>query len=72
MMTVIFLAIEENFRKGKEEVESQTGFGIFEQIFTLSLHNAYYAVFFGVLFSRVITSVNQANWGPFEDFKTFS
>ena len=45
---------------------------IFEQIFTLSLHNAYYAVFFGVLFSRVITSVNQANWGPFEDFKTFS
>ena len=45
MTTVIFLAIEENFRKGKEEVESQTGFGIFEQIFTLSLHNAYYTVF---------------------------
>ena len=54
MTTVIFLAIEENFRKGKEEVESQTGFGFFEQVFTLSLHNVYYAIFFGVLFSQVI------------------
>ena len=28
MTTMIFLAIEENFRKGKEKVESRTGFGI--------------------------------------------
>lgn len=35
MTTVIFLAIEENFRKGKEEVESQTGFGFLSRFLPL-------------------------------------
>ena len=41
-------------------------------ILALSLHNAYYAVFFGVIFSRVITSVNQANFCLFGNIKTIS
>ena len=49
MTTVIFLAIEENFRKGKEEVESRTGFGILSRFLPevyIMLIMPYFLVFF--------------------------